>query len=60
MTIEQLMDKVVPIIGPLADHQRALAFAHVAEAVRGKDVVHDATVDRLIEELRRRFHGLLM
>jgi P27 family predicted phage terminase small subunit len=48
-------DKLMPVIGPLSDRQRTLAFAHVAEAVRGKDMVTDAEVDALLTELRSRF-----
>jgi hypothetical protein len=33
----------------------ALAFAHVADAVRGKDTVDEATADRLLAELKARF-----
>lgn len=55
MTHEQLWDKLMPTVGPLTDRQRTLAFVHVAEAVRGKDNVDEATADRLLDELRARF-----
>ena len=46
----------MPVIGPLDDRQRALAFSFVTQAAEGK-VFDDAAMDRLIEELRQRFPG---
>jgi hypothetical protein len=39
----------------LPDYKRAMAFAHVLAAVRGKDDLDERDVDRLAEELRARF-----
>jgi hypothetical protein len=55
MTHDQLFDKLMPVMGPLSDGQRLMAFAHVADAVRGKDDVDEATATRLLDELRARF-----
>jgi hypothetical protein len=48
-------DRVMPTVGPLPEHQRAQAVAHVMGAVRGRDELDEATVDALIAELRQRF-----
>jgi hypothetical protein len=55
MTHEQLFDRLMPVMGPLPDGQRLMAFAHVAEAIRGQSVVDEATANRLLDELQQRF-----
>jgi hypothetical protein len=56
MTIDQLWTKLMPTMGPLSARDGALAFAHVADAVRGREDVDEATANRLLAELQARFH----
>jgi hypothetical protein len=55
MSIDQLFDRLMPVMGPLPERQRTLAFVHVAEAIRGRDAVDEAMADRLLAELQARF-----
>jgi hypothetical protein len=54
MTIDQFMEKAVPIIAPLPHDQNVLAIGHMLEALRGKSYVSKALAERLLEELRQR------
>jgi hypothetical protein len=52
----QFWDRIMPVIGPLDDRARTLAFAHVVDSLGGKDI-DDAGMDRLLDELRQRFEA---
>jgi hypothetical protein len=52
----EFWDKFMPVLGTLDSQQRALAFAHVMAAVRGRDI-DDAGMTRLLDELRQKFSG---
>jgi hypothetical protein len=54
MTAAEFFDTIMPAIAPLPDRDRAVALA-----MCGREDVDEATADRVVEELRARFHGLL-
>jgi hypothetical protein len=56
VTVEQFMDRAMPIVAPLPFDQNVLAIGHLLEALRGRDDVDEATAARLLSELRARFH----
>jgi hypothetical protein len=53
-SLRAMMDRLLPIIGPLPLKRRARAVALMLEAVRDGNV-DAAAVDRLAGEIRRRF-----
>jgi hypothetical protein len=56
MSLGAFWDKIMPLVGPLPERDRALALAMALDHLRGRDNIDDALAETVAEDLRRRFH----